>query len=96
MYSDYAALKKDLESSRVSTADIVKYYLSKISEGKHLNAFLSVYTDDALEKAAALDRKLKSGTSGRLAGMVIAVKDVLAIKDKTLTCGSNSSLPSNT
>ena len=88
MYSDYAALKKDLESSRVSTADIVKYYLSKISEGKHLNAFLSVYTDDALEKAAALDRKLKSGTSGRLAGMVIAVKDVLAIKDKTLTCGS--------
>jgi Asp-tRNA(Asn)/Glu-tRNA(Gln) amidotransferase A subunit family amidase len=38
----------------------VEYYLSNISRNKHLNAFTAVFADEALQKAAALDKKRKS------------------------------------
>lgn len=88
MYNDYAALRKDLDSGKVTCTEIVNYYLGNIEKGKHLNAFLSVFEDEARTKAAAIDAKLRSGKAGRLAGMVIAAKDVLSIKGKRLTCSS--------
>jgi len=88
MYNDYAALRTDLDSGNVTCVEIVKYYIGNINKGKHLNAFLSVFEDEALAKAAETDAKLKSGKAGRLAGMVIAAKDVLSIKGKRLTCSS--------
>lgn len=88
MYNDYAALRSDLNSGKVTCVDVVKHYLANIKKGEHLNAFLSVFADEALSNAAAVDSKIKDGTAGRLAGMVIAVKDVLSLKGKTLTCSS--------
>lgn len=88
MYNDYAALRTDLDSGKVTCAEIVNYYIGNIIKGKHLNAFLSVFEDEARAKAAEVDAKLKSGKAGRLAGMVIAAKDVLSIKGKRLTCSS--------
>ncbi len=88
MYNDYAELRAELEAGRVSCRDIVKFYLDKIEKGKHLNAFLLVFNDEALKRADEIDMKLKAGTAGKLAGMVIAVKDVLSLKGYTLTCSS--------
>lgn len=88
MYNDYAALRSDLESGKVSCVDIVNYYLRNIEKGKRLNAFLSVFPEDALKQAQLIDEKIKNKTAGRLAGMVIAVKDVLSLKGKKLTCSS--------
>jgi aspartyl-tRNA(Asn)/glutamyl-tRNA(Gln) amidotransferase subunit A len=88
MYNDYASLRSDLNSGKLTAVDAVKYYLANIEKGKHLNAFLSVFKDEALEKAAEVDKKVKNKTAGRLAGMVVAVKDVLSLKGKTMTCGS--------
>ncbi|HWA07736.1 MAG TPA: Asp-tRNA(Asn)/Glu-tRNA(Gln) amidotransferase subunit GatA [Ignavibacteria bacterium] len=88
MYNDYAALRAGLNAGRVSCRDIVRYYLDNIIKGKHLNAFLLVFNDEALKRADEIDQKLKAGTAGKLAGMVIAVKDVLSLKGYTLTCSS--------
>ncbi len=88
MYNDYAELRAELEAGRVSCRDIVKFYLDNIEKGKHLNAFLLVFNDEALKRADEIDMKLKAGTAGKLAGMVIAVKDVLSLKGYTLTCSS--------
>jgi aspartyl-tRNA(Asn)/glutamyl-tRNA(Gln) amidotransferase subunit A len=88
MYNGYGELRSDLDLGKVSVVDVVKHYLENIEKGKHLNAFLSVFTEEALARAAEIDAKIKSKSAGRLAGMVIAVKDVLSIKDKALTCGS--------
>ncbi len=92
MHTDYAALRSELTSGKVSCTDVVKYYLSNIEKGKHLNAFLLVFKEEALKRAQEIDVKIKSGTAGqpigRLAGMVIAVKDVLSLKGYRLTCGS--------
>lgn len=88
MYNGYAELRAELEAGKVSCRDIVKFYLGNIEKGKHLNAFLLVFNDEALKRADEIDAKLKAGTAGRLAGMVIAVKDVLSLKGYTLTCSS--------
>jgi aspartyl-tRNA(Asn)/glutamyl-tRNA(Gln) amidotransferase subunit A len=55
-----------------------------------LNAFLEVWGDEALARAEAIDQKVKAGTAGRLAGCVIALKDVLAYKDHRV--GSSSKI----
>ncbi len=88
MYNDYAELRNELVAGKVSCRDIVEFYLGNIEKGKHLNAFLLVFNDEALKRADEIDAKMKAGKAGRLAGMVIAVKDVLSLKGYTLTCSS--------
>lgn len=88
MNLNYRELREKLNSGEISCRDLVISYLKKIDQRKHLNAFLSVYRDDALEKAGEIDLKLKSASAGKLAGMVISVKDVLSIKGKKMTCAS--------
>ncbi len=63
-------------------------YLATIEKKNHLNAFLKVFNQESLERARSIDARLAKGTAGPLAGMVIAVKDVICMKDKTVTCGS--------
>lgn len=67
-------------------ADLEKF-LSAIKANSDLNAFNFVF-DDVVDKAGEVEEKIKSGDHGKLAGMVIAIKDVLALKDKPLTCSS--------
>lgn len=55
-------------------------YLKKIEEQAHLNAFLEVFADDAKVQAEAVDQKIASGSAGRLAGMVIGIKDNMCYK----------------
>jgi aspartyl-tRNA(Asn)/glutamyl-tRNA(Gln) amidotransferase subunit A len=88
MYDNYAALRSGLDSGKHSVSDIVKYYVGNIEKGKHLNVFLSVFQEEALSRAAEIDKKIINKAAGKLAGMVIAVKDVLSLKGKKLTCGS--------
>jgi aspartyl-tRNA(Asn)/glutamyl-tRNA(Gln) amidotransferase subunit A len=66
----------------------VAAYLSVLDERRRLNAFLAVFHDDALAQARAVDQKIADGTAGALAGMVVAVKDVLCMKGTITTCGS--------
>ena len=68
---------------------MVNHYLEQINKYRHLNAFVEVYAEEAIQKAATLDAKQKiTGITGRLHGVVIAIKDVLAYKDHTLTASS--------
>ncbi len=68
--------------------NVVERFLDAIEKGKHLNAFLSVYSDWARERARTVDMKIEKGIAGPLAGMVMAIKDQIAIKDRPLSCSS--------
>lgn len=76
-----------IKEGKLSLKENVSFFLNRIAEQKHLNAFNFVFSD-SLETAARVEDKIKSGSAGKLAGMVIAIKDVLALKDKPLTCSS--------
>lgn len=82
--STQAALRKNDLNCRA----VVQYYLDRIEKHKHLNAFLEVYNDEALQHADKIDEKLKKGSAGRLAGLVIAIKDNICYKGHIVSAGS--------
>jgi aspartyl-tRNA(Asn)/glutamyl-tRNA(Gln) amidotransferase subunit A len=56
---------------------------------KNLNAFLDLYADEALLRADELDAQFRAGRNpGKLAGMVIALKDVICYKDHEVSASS--------
>lgn len=81
-------IKKSLENRETNCKAIVNYYLNNIQTKAHLNAFVEVYTDAALEQAAIVDEKIAAGKAGRLAGMVIGIKDVLVYQDHEVNASS--------
>lgn len=83
-----AAIQSAIASGTLTCRSLVESYLRVINENSHLNAFLEVFSDEALQKADEVDLKLRSGSAGRLAGMVISIKDVLCYKDHKLQAGS--------
>jgi len=62
--------------------------LSKIDAKEHLNVFLSVYAEESLLQATEIDQKIKNGTAGKLAGLVVGLKDVLCYDQHPLQAGS--------
>jgi aspartyl-tRNA(Asn)/glutamyl-tRNA(Gln) amidotransferase subunit A len=81
-------IRKSLENRETDCKAIVNYYLNNIQTKAHLNAFVEVYKDSALEQAAKVDEKRASGKAGKLAGMVIGIKDVLVYKDHEANASS--------
>lgn len=81
-------IKSEIVSGSLSCANLVDKYLQNIEEQKDLNVFISLFDNEARERASEIDEKIKNGTAGKLAGAVITVKDVISVKDKLLTCGS--------
>lgn len=87
--SSFYQLKKQLDAGSISCVEIVSQYLSNIHEkNPTLNAFLSIYEQEALDQAKIIDARIHKGTAGKLAGMVVGIKDVLCYKDHPLQCGS--------
>lgn len=85
---DYGTLRRSLLEHRTSCRAVTEHYLSTIEQKKHLNAFLSVNPEYALQQADAIDVKLVAGTAGPLAGMVVAIKDNICIQGGPATCAS--------
>ncbi len=87
-YKNYFQKLDQLKSGKLSLVENVNYFLNRIHQNNHLNAFNFVFEDDAIKQAEEIDAKIIRGKYGKLAGMVIAIKDVLSIKDKPNTCSS--------
>ncbi|PLK44769.1 Asp-tRNA(Asn)/Glu-tRNA(Gln) amidotransferase subunit GatA [Emticicia sp. TH156] len=87
-YNSLREIQEAIRKQETSCVALVKYYLERIEENKNLNVFLEVYADEALKKATEVDEKIKNNTAGRLAGMVIGIKDVLAHQDHGLQAAS--------
>lgn len=87
-YLSLSEIRSDIQSGQTNCVSLVKGYLSAIEANKDLNAFLEVYAQEALAKAEEVDRKIGHGTAGRLAGMVIGVKDVICHQGHKVSASS--------
>ncbi len=88
-YHSIAQFHQNLLSGTASCVEAVQHYLQQIDARRHLNAYVQTYADEALQRAAALDANRKEGKpTGKLHGVVIALKDVIAYKDHPLTAAS--------
>jgi aspartyl-tRNA(Asn)/glutamyl-tRNA(Gln) amidotransferase subunit A len=79
-----------IRSREISAAEAVSASLERIERhDASLGAFRCVLKDDALARARAVDACFARGEDpGPLAGLPVAVKDVLTLRDHPTTCGS--------
>ena len=79
-----------IASGDASAVEVTQAHLDRIGAvDTSLHAFLHVDTDGALAAAAAVDAQRAAGaTLGPLAGVPLALKDVLAMQGVPTTCGS--------
>jgi aspartyl-tRNA(Asn)/glutamyl-tRNA(Gln) amidotransferase subunit A len=83
-YATFREIQNDLQRGTITCHGLVRYHLSNIEAKAHLNAFLSVYETEAFQRAAEIDQKITEGRAGKLAGLVVGLKDVLAYKEHPL------------
>ena len=83
-----ASFHDSLKKGETTAMETVREFLSRIEEKKHLNAYLEVFKESALAKATEVDNKLTNGTAGKLAGVVVALKDNIVYKDHRVTASS--------
>lgn len=79
-YSSLSSVRKDLLSGSITCVQLVNYYLENCEKNRNLNAFLELFPEEALQRAAEVDVKIKLGTAGKLAGMVLGIKDNICYK----------------
>ncbi len=74
--------------NKTTCKKIVQHYLKEIEKNKCLNAFVEVFSEEALKRAQEIDEKIKLGSSGKLAGMVVGLKDNICYEGHKVTAAS--------
>ncbi len=88
-FSSIELYHAQLKEGRATCLQAVEYYLQRINARLHLNAFITIYKDEALMRASLLDENRKQGKPiGKLHGVVIGLKDVICYKDHNVSASS--------
>ena len=77
-----------VKNGGISCEQLAVEILANIRTNDRYNIFLDVFDEESVKRARAIDEKVKDGTAGPLAGCMIAVKDILCIEGKQVTCAS--------
>ncbi len=78
-----------LIAEQVTCIQAVNFYLDRIKQQAHLNAFLEVFSEEAMATAKALDAARQKGNAlGKLHGVVIGIKDVLCYQGHKVSAAS--------
>jgi aspartyl-tRNA(Asn)/glutamyl-tRNA(Gln) amidotransferase subunit A len=85
-----ASIRAALESKRISARELANEFFTRIEKrNPELNAFLSLSKDRALQQADRVDSAVSRGDAlPPLAGVPIAIKDVISMTGAPATCGS--------
>ncbi len=75
----------NLKNGSTSCVQAVQHYLSAIEKAQHLNAFIEVFKDEALQRSSELDSQ---SFKGKLHGVVIGIKDNICYKGHKASAGS--------
>ncbi len=81
-------LKGDLQTGKINCTTLVNDVLKNIEKHKHLNAYLEVFTESALKQADIVNQKILNKTAGKLAGVIIALKDNICYKNHKVSASS--------
>lgn len=87
-YETLLVQRAALDSREVSSRELVERSLRRIDETWHLNAYLTLCGERALEEASHFDERSTGAKVGPLAGIPIAVKDLHETAGVRTTYGS--------
>ena len=78
-----------LNAGAVTAEEVARTYLDRAGKLAKLNVFVHLDSESILAQAKAVDAKRKAGEPmGPLAGVPVAIKDVLCVDGEPTTCGS--------
>jgi aspartyl-tRNA(Asn)/glutamyl-tRNA(Gln) amidotransferase subunit A len=82
-------LQAKLARGEVSALEITESVLARIDQVEdRIGAYITLDRDNALAQAAAADQQRAAGSAGPLAGIPLALKDVVCTEGLRTTCGS--------
>lgn len=83
-------LRDGIAAGKIGSVEAARAFLDRIERlDPTVGAYLAVFRESALEAAQAVDRRIAAGEKvGALAGVPVAVKDVLCTRFGATTCGS--------
>ena len=87
-YSSLKEIQSLIGQKKLSLPELLQYYFKQIESYQHLNAFNEVFFYSAAEQAKQVQERIDNGTAGKLAGMVIGIKDNICYKDHEVTASS--------
>ncbi|MFO0321272.1 MAG: amidase, partial [Bacteroidota bacterium] len=88
IFSNIQNLQLSLLAGKISCVQIVEESIKKIETKKHLNIFLEVFNDSAIKQAKLVDEKIKNKTQGKLAGLIVGLKDNICYKGHKVSASS--------
>ncbi len=77
-----------LAAGEVSARELAEAHIAAVESARHLNAFVTETPERALADADASDARRRSGTTGALDGIPIAVKDLFCTRGVMSSAGS--------
>lgn len=87
--NDIRSTQEKVRSGETTLENTLTAFLDTIgSRNKELNIFTSVFPDESIERAKAIQGKINFGNAGKLAGAVIGIKEAIVDKGKKATAGS--------
>ena len=88
MFFSISQIQALLYSKKCTIKNVVEFYLGNIKSNMHLNAFLEVFENEAFERASKIQEKINNRSAGRLAGLIIGIKDNISFKNHKLSASS--------
>ncbi|MBD3615610.1 MAG: Asp-tRNA(Asn)/Glu-tRNA(Gln) amidotransferase subunit GatA [Gracilimonas sp.] len=84
-----AETREKVLSGETKLREIVEHYIEQIeAQNSSINAYVNTDFEDALTRADEIQKRIDNGTSGKLAGVVMGIKDLISERGKKLTCAS--------
>ncbi|MAG02187.1 Asp-tRNA(Asn)/Glu-tRNA(Gln) amidotransferase GatCAB subunit A [Candidatus Pacearchaeota archaeon] len=81
---------KDIKEGKLNAVDNIKGFLDKIKkENDGMNIVLQI-NDKALDQAKEVDKKIKDGDGGKLAGLGFLVKSNINVEGMMISCASKT------
>lgn len=81
-------VREAIFTGRLTLSGRVDHYLSRIRDQQHLNAFIEVFPEEAKARATEIQKRILEGTAGKLAGLVIGIKDNICFRDHRVAAAS--------
>lgn len=84
-----AELVAGIAARTFSAVEVAQAFLDRTAKLKHLNVYVHLEPEVVLDQARSVDSRIAAGENpGPLAGLPIAIKDLLCVKGEPTTCGS--------
>jgi len=85
--SSFSEIKQQINNGQLNLVDLCQSFIKRIESSK-TNAFVEIFKDESLKRAALINEKINQKKHGLLAGMIIGVKDNICFANHKVTASS--------